>query len=177
MARADVQIATSVVRVRDDGSAEFIEFTGNAASGANQGLEVELDLALSERVMMSAGVGLLDTQYQDFIDAAGNDLDGREQAHAPNYQAHLSLDYDISEAWFASLALEAQANSYALVNGALGYRNGRLTARLWGRNLADAEYHVRGFYFGNDPRSNYAESVWTQLGAPRQLGVSVALDW
>jgi outer membrane receptor protein involved in Fe transport len=101
----------------------------------------------------------------------------------------LAVDYDISEAWFASLALEAkdgfyfsdshsaEANSYALINGAVGYRKGRLTARLWGRNLTDAEYHVRGFYFGNDPRNNYAESVWTQLGAPRQLGVSVALDW
>ncbi|GIS19399.1 MAG: hypothetical protein CM15mP120_13150 [Pseudomonadota bacterium] len=59
MARSDVQIATSIVRVRDDGSSEFIEFTGNAASGVNQGVELELDLALSERASMSAGLGLV----------------------------------------------------------------------------------------------------------------------
>ncbi|MEC8349460.1 MAG: hypothetical protein VXZ41_06040, partial [Pseudomonadota bacterium] len=67
--------------------------------------------------------------------------------------------------------------SYALVNGALGYRQGRFSARLWGRNLTDAEYQVRGFYFGNDPRNDYADTKWTQLGGPRQIGVSVTLDW
>ena len=189
MARSDVQIATSIVRVRDDGSSEFIEFTGNAATGSNQGVEVELDLTLNERASMSAGLGLLDTQYEDYIDAAGNDLDGREQAHAPGYQAHLSIDYEFSESWFASVAVEAkdgfyfsdshsaQADSYALLNGAVGYRQGRFLARLWGRNLTDAEYHVRGFYFGNDPRNDYADTTWTQLGGPRQIGVSVTLDW
>ena len=82
---------------------------------------------------------MLDTQYEDFIDAAGNDLDGREQAHAPGYQAHLSIDYEFSESWFASIAVEAkdgfyfsdshsaQADSYALFNGALGYRQGRFS--------------------------------------------------
>ena len=189
MARADVQIATSIVRVRADGSSEFIEFTGNAASGVNQGLEAEIDLTFSERLLVSAGLGLLKTEYRDYIDAAGNNLDGREQAHAPGYQAHLTGRYEISERWFASLALEAkdgyyfsdshsaEADSYALVNAAIGYRVGRYSARLWGRNLTDADYPVRGFYFGNDPRNGYTDTTWTQLGAPRQVGLSVALTW
>ena len=189
MARADVQIATSIVRVRADGSSEFIEFTGNAASGVNQGLEAEIDLTVSERLLVSAGLGLLKTEYRDYIDAAGNNLDGREQAHAPGYQAHLTGRYEISERWFASLALEAkdgyyfsdshsaEADSYALVNAAIGYRVGRYSARLWGRNLTDADYPVRGFYFGNDPRNGYTDTTWTQLGAPRQVGLSVALTW
>ncbi|MFL2517942.1 MAG: TonB-dependent receptor [Candidatus Azotimanducaceae bacterium] len=189
MARADVQIATSIVRVRADGSSEFIEFTGNAASGVNQGLEAEIDLTFSERLLVSAGLGLLKTEYRDYVDAAGNNLDGREQAHAPGYQAHLTGRYEISERWFASLALEAkdgyyfsdshsaEADSYALVNAAIGYRVGRYSARLWGRNLTDADYPVRGFYFGNDPRNGYTDTTWTQLGAPRQVGLSVALTW
>ena len=189
MARADVQIATSIVRVRADGSSEFIEFTGNAASGVNQGLEAEIDLTFSERLLVSAGLGLLKTEYRDYVDAAGNNLDGREQAHAPGYQAYLTGRYEISERWFASLALEAkdgyyfsdshsaEADSYALVNAAIGYRVGRYSARLWGRNLTDADYPVRGFYFGNDPRNGYTDTTWTQLGAPRQVGLSVALTW
>ncbi len=189
MARSDVQIATSIVRVRDDGSSEFIELTGNAASGINQGVEAEIDLALSERLLVNAGLGLLKTEYQDYIDAAGNNLDGREQAHAPGYQGHLSVRYELSERWFASLAVEAQdgyyfsdshsaqADSHALVSAAVGYRMGRYAARLWGRNLTDADYPVRGFYFGNDPRSGYADNAWTQLGAPRQIGFSVTFTW
>lgn len=189
MARADVQIATSIVRVRDDGSSEFIEFTGNAASGVNQGIEAEMDLALSERLLISAGLGLLKTEYQDYVDAAGNDLDGREQAHAPGYQGHLSLRYELSERWFASLDVEAkdgyyfsdshsaQADSYALFNAAVGYAFGRYSARIWGRNLTDADYPVRGFYFGNDPRNGYADTTWTQLGAPRQIGLSATVSW
>ena len=45
MDRSDVQISTSIVRVREDGGGgvlEFVEFTGNAAEGVNQGLELSM---------------------------------------------------------------------------------------------------------------------------------------
>ena len=39
MNRDDVQISSSIVRTRDDGSSEFIDYIGNAAAGSNYGLE------------------------------------------------------------------------------------------------------------------------------------------
>ena len=46
---------------------------------------------------------------------------------------------------------------------------------LWGRNLTDEDYAVRGFgSFGNDPRKSYALEPYYQYGDPRQLGVSAS---
>jgi hypothetical protein len=36
---------------------------------------------------------------------------------------------------------------------------------------------VRGFYFGNDPRTGWVEGLYRQLGDPRQLGMTVAVDF
>jgi hypothetical protein len=34
---------------------------------------------------------------------------------------------------------------------------------------------VRGYYFGNDPRTGYAPDGWVQLGEPRRYGVTLTL--
>ena len=46
---------------------------------------------------------------------------------------------------------------------------------LWGRNLTDEDYEVRGFYFANDPRTQYAnDETYVQYGEPRRFGVTVS---
>ena len=42
-------------------------------------------------------------------------------------------------------------------------------------NAFDKEYAVKGYFFGNDPRIDYASAGYTQLGEPRRIGVTV--DW
>jgi outer membrane receptor protein involved in Fe transport len=44
--------------------------------------------------------------------------------------------------------------------------------RLWARNLTDEDYFVRGYFFGNDPRLDYAERGYTQYGDPRLVGIT-----
>ena len=41
MRRKDVQVNTSIILPRPDGSAEFIDYLSNAARGTNSGLEIE----------------------------------------------------------------------------------------------------------------------------------------
>ena len=65
------------------------------------------------------------------------------------------------------------SDPYELVHAALGYEAESWSVRVWARNLTDEDYFVRGYYWGNDPREFYAPNLWTQLGAPRQIGVSV----
>ena len=48
--------------------------------------------------------------------------------------------------------------------------------RLWTRNLFDAEYFVRGFYFGNEP-PDFPPTLYTRLGDPRQYGITVSYGW
>ncbi|MCZ6870294.1 MAG: TonB-dependent receptor [Gammaproteobacteria bacterium] len=188
MDRDDVQISSSVVRVRPDGSSEFIAFTGNAAEGNNAGLEVELDFAPIPDLLLTANVGLLDSEYVDFVNSSGEDLGGRDQAHAPSYQFYIAGEYAFLEHFFARLEIEGRdeffyadrhnesSDPYELVHASIGFERGRVRATLWARNLTDENYHVRGFFFGNDPRNGYVAESYTQLGEPRRIGGTVALS-
>lgn len=187
MWRDDMQVSTSLVRTRPDGSSEFIEFTGNAAKGTNYGLEGELRWHATDRLEAFATLGLLQTEYEDFVNAEGRRLDGRDQAHAPGYQAYggvewsfapgvfLRADVEAKDAFYYSDSHDAKSDSYALVHLSLGWQTRHWQATAWVRNAGDVDYHVRGYYFGNDPRIDYAPRVYTQLGEPRVYGLS--LGW
>ena len=189
MQRRDVQVATSITRVRQDESAEFIQYTSNAAKGVNQGLEVEAVFQASDRLRLSANLGLLDATYEDYVNGAGEDLDGRDQAQSPAYHFYLAADYQLADGLRLNVNLEGkddyyfsaghaeQSPSYTLLNSALSYSTDGWDLSLWGRNLADKDYFLRGFSFPNDPRDGYTSTRWTQLGEPRQFGVTATASF
>ncbi|MES2624848.1 MAG: TonB-dependent receptor, partial [Pseudomonadota bacterium] len=189
MDRDDVQISSSTVRLRADGSSEFIDYTGNAAAGTNRGVELNARLLATDALQFYTTVGLLDTEYQDFINSEGQDLDGREQAHAPRYQytfgstweilPELALDLNVQgrDGFYYSDSHYAKSNSYALLNASLTWTHAQWQTILWGRNLNDRDYYVRGYYFGNDPRDGYTSKDYTQLGEPLRYGLTVKMDF
>ncbi len=196
MDREDVQIGTSISRLRPDGSTEFIQLTSNAAEGTNRGIEMELVWALSEGWEVFGSLGFLDTEFRDFVNSSGEDLDGEEQAHAPRYQFFLGAEYRSPTGFYARLELEGKdafyysdsrrfsdrpdeliSEPYELWNGAVGYERERWDVRLWARNLTDEEYTIRGFYFPNDPRDFYTERGWFQYGDPRRYGLTFNLKF
>jgi outer membrane receptor protein involved in Fe transport len=187
MDRQDQQVRGSLVLPRDDGSSQFIDYVANAAEGNNYGLELELDWQAGERLAFHAGIGLLATRFEDYINADGVDLSGREQAQAPNYQYALGGRLDLGRGFYLRLDLEGKddfffsdrhdvtAPAYDLVHARLGYDLGRWSLALWGRNLTDEDYAVRGFgSFGNDPRKEYAVEPYYQYGDPRLIGISAS---
>jgi iron complex outermembrane receptor protein len=189
MERNDVQISSSLVRLRADGSSEFIDYIGNAAAGTNSGLEVSGQWLPSDTLRIYGSLGLLDAEYHDFINAAGDNLDGRQQAQAPDYQftlgmrlalsADLALDVNVQgrDAFYFSDSHAVRSNSYAILNSSLRYVRGDLNLTLWGRNLTDEDYFVRGFYFGNDPRDGYTAKGYTQLGEPVRYGLALNVEF
>ena len=52
-------------------------------------------------------------------------------------------------------------------------RGDRLTVSAWVHNVFDEDYAVHGFYFGNDPRTFYANTPYTQYGPPRVAGLTL----
>ena len=170
---------------RNDGSSEFVAYTGNAAEGFNQGLEIDMRVLLSEALSVEFGLGILDTEFSSYQNATGDALSGRDQAHAPNYQFFVGADYSFHSNWTVQLEIEgkdsfyfsdghnSRSQKYELVNLGLLFQNDRWEAKAWLRNATDKEYSVRGYYFGNDPRDYYESRLWTQLGYPRHFGVSV----
>ncbi len=189
MDRDDVQISSSTLRLRPDGSTEFIEYVGNAAGGSNYGMELTSRWLANDILAVYGSLGLLQSEYEDFTNSAGEDLDGREQAHAPSYQFTLGTDIAITPQLLLNLNIQGKdefyfsdshdfsSDAYELLNASLTYSVNRYSVTLWGRNLTDEDYYVRGFYFGNDPRDGYTAKGYTQLGEPLRFGLTFNMDF
>ncbi len=68
--------------------------------------------------------------------------------------------------------------SYHLFNAALGYTGDNWSANLWVRNIADEDYDVKGYYFDNKIAGGWDDpEVYTQKGAPRTFGLTIAYDF
>ncbi|MGA0367936.1 MAG: TonB-dependent receptor [Kiritimatiellia bacterium] len=183
MWRRDLQIGTSVQPNPADPTT-FTYYTDNAAEGFNYGAEIEFQTPLCDQVDFFASVGLLETEYRDFVDAGGNvNLNGREQPHAPAYTFRTGLNLNWTAHWSTQLAVEGkdkfffsdshnlQSDPYELVNFSIAYQKDNWTLRLWGRNIFDKAYDTRGYYFGNEP-PDFPDKLWTSKGDPAQFGLS-----
>jgi iron complex outermembrane recepter protein len=160
----------------------FVFFTGNAKSGFNYGLESTAAWAATKSLEFGGSLGLLQTQYQGFVQN-GVTLPDRALPHAPPWQAALNATWRDPRGPYARLDVTGMAsflydlppnntrsNAYGLVNGKLGWDTPRWEAYLWGRNLLNKDYTVRGFFFGDEP-PNFPNKLYVQLGDPRNWGV------
>lgn len=185
MARRDQQVRASLLLPRADGSTAFFDYTDNAARGRNRGLEWELNWRPDERLQLFGSLGLLDTCFDDYVNADGEDLSGRAQAHAPEYQFALGGQFTSPGGWYLRAELEGKdafyfsdrhdvrSRAYTLAHLRAGFRGPRWQFAAWVRNLGDEDYFVRGFgAFGNDPRKGYAVEPYYQFGEPRLVGLS-----
>ena len=164
----------------------FLYLTQNAAEGINNGLEVNIDFALSESLDVFANFGLLNTEIKNWISRP--DIEGREQAHAPKNsfsiginwkptnQSYLSLNVVGKSKFYYSDSHNNTSESYNLTNINYGYEYGQWTYSLWARNIFDKYYSVRGFYFGNEAPS-FIDTLYRRHGDPRHIGVMVQYDF
>lgn len=186
MDRKDQQVKGSLAIPRDeDGSTAFIDYTSNAARGNNYGSELEVEWLASQNITLYANLGLLQTEFEEYVTADGADLSGRDQAQAPSYQFALGGRFDFGRGFYGRLDVEGKgdyylsdrhdlkAPSYQLVHARVGYQAKNWSAALWAKNLTDEEVIVRGFgTFGNDPRKEYVLEPYYQYGNPRVIGLS-----
>ena len=160
----------------------FTLFTGNAKSGYNYGLESTLAWAATPALELGGSLGLLRTLYRGFVQN-GVELPDRALPHAPDWQAAVNATWRDPRGPYARVDVtgmgsffydlppnETRSNAYGLLNGKLGWQNRRYEAYLWGRNLLNKNYTVRGFYFGDEP-PDFPSKLYTQLGEPRNFGV------
>lgn len=162
----------------------FIGFIENADGGTTQGLEFELRWQPTKQLQWFANVGLLDSEIRGFVTEDGVDMTGRDQAQAPNYQLNTGVNWQLLDNLSASVQIDSKDSFYFsdshnsrsdnvnLLHANLVWQLEHWTVTLWGRNLTDNDYATRGFYFGNDPRIEYAPKTYVQLGEPRRVGVT-----
>lgn len=181
--REDQQVRTSLQLIAGD-PASFVFFTDNAATGKALGLETDIEWFIDDAWRVYAHVGVLSATFDDYINDQASDLDGRRQAHAPGYTFAVGAAWQGQSGWFARVDVSGkdafyfdvshneESDAYELVNARLGYGAESWSAQLWGRNLFDTDYAVRGFYFGNEP-PDFPNTLYTRLGDPRQFGITI----
>lgn len=163
----------------------FIGYIENAASGRVNGLELEWRQQLNQQWLWFANLGLLDSTMQGYITQDGIDMSGRELAHAPSYSINSGLQWQFHDDLVVTLQVDGKDKFYysdshneqsqriALVHASVNYQLADWQVSLWARNITDRDYGVRGFFFGNDPRIEYAARGYEQFGEPRRLGVTI----
>jgi len=193
MKREDMQVATGVQLDPIGDPNSYLFFTDNASGGRNAGIETSVRWRITRELELGGSLGLLHTRYSGYR-PEGTDISNRDQAHAPEYQLSLNATWRSPLGWMARVDFSAiddyyfdvpsndpvannqRAPAYSLTNLKLGYEGANWAVYLWGRNVFDEDYVVRGFYFGNEP-PDFANKRYTQLGEPRQFGVSARWEF
>ena len=183
--REDQQVLISTqVDPTDPNTFSFL--TQNAAEGTNKGLELNVNLKLTESLDFFSRLGLLKTEINNW--KSRPDLEGRAQAHAPKRsyalgvswsitdRASLSLDLVGKSSFYYSDSHDNQSKSYALTNLSYNYSIGHWTYSIWARNIFDKYYSVRGFYFGNEA-PDFKDKLYERHGDPRHIGITARYDF
>ena len=182
MRRKDQQVPTGQ-QLEQGNPLSFVLYTDNAARGENYGVEATLRWQPAPAWLLDVRAALLETQYLDY-EFGDRNLDGREQAHAPQYQYDFGVEYHGARGVFARIDFaglddfyfdasnDERAPSRVLTNLKAGYVGDRWRAEVWVRNMFDRYYSQRGFRFGNEP-PDFIPTRYVQAGDPRHAGVTV----
>lgn len=135
----------------------------NAADAEIFGLEAELNIVPTERLTLQMGLGLLRTEYKDFVSLVGGDLSGNKLPGAPELNANIAAEYRVpvmddyaltlrgeysytDKRYFNAFEDEAISSrgSHQLVNARISFSDSEDSwqVSLWGRNLANEDYIV-----------------------------------
>ena len=172
----DVQIPGSVgVDADGDGVFEsFVGITSNAADADINGIEFEGNAVLAEgfagagsRLGINWSLGLLDAQFNEFIDAQGQDVaDQRVFQNTPDVTGHFGTNLGIPTAsgmvdFIGLVSFRSDASQFespnpfldqegfALVDASIVYTDdeGRFSIGAHAKNIFDVEYIVAGYNF------------------------------
>ena len=169
----------------------FYYFTSNASSGHNYGAEFEgSHIFLNNTVKLTSSIGYLQTwtdQYEFYIDDVNMELRGnREQSNSPRYtysatvdfmatdKLTVTADYSFKDRFYLSDSHDFQSEAYHILNLSADYRHNSAFISLWARNIIDARYSVRGFYFELEPDAG--EKLYLQWGDPFHIGATIRYE-
>ncbi len=151
--------------------------TVNAGESTLYGIESSIDFTPVPEVDLSAGVGYVHTEFDDFV-SDGVDFRGNRFPFAPRFTANAGATYRGAAGWFASGNVvyrssafsdaantsERELDAYTVVNLRLGYEAAQWSAYAYLRNAFDEEYVL----------DKTRTDAW-MLGDPREAGVSFAV--
>ncbi|MEO0575653.1 MAG: TonB-dependent receptor [Pseudomonadota bacterium] len=195
---SDVQIPGSVgLDTNNDGIDDsFVGVTSNAADADITGAELEGTAYFTDTLSMNVSVGYMQAVFNEFIDAFGNDVASqRVFQNTPDWTAQGRLNYQREMPLFgnngdlslsAAVSYRSAASQFEVPNPLLDQpsfniwdasavwsdSDGHWTVGLHGKNLADEEYKVAGYFF---PTLGLESSITAFYGNPRTF--TATLDY
>lgn len=147
---------------RDFGGGVPTPVVDNAGAAEVLGVELEGSWIASDYLTFNASLGLLETEFVEYVDFGGADYTGNDLPSAPGTSFSFGVNYErpigAGLVFWAGADTSHRSHSYFtpensqltdrdaswITNARLGLRaeDGRWTAALWGRNLGDEEVRV-----------------------------------
>lgn len=160
-------------------------FTGNGGDARVYGLETSGAFALSPNWSLHGALSSLESSLDRFTLANGNVGGGRRLANTPRFGHTVAVRYRAKGGLFGQIEHTGRSSqfdsnnhnearrAFHVLNANLGCDWRGWTFTLWGRNLLNARYEKRVFYFGNEDPA-YVETRYEDRADPRQIGLMVA---
>ena len=185
----DLQV--SVLRPFDlGGETGFMSVVDNAASARSKGFELETTLRPTDNLTLNVSLSYTDSEFEEFIDAAGLDRSGEQFQDIPEWLGATHIEYvhhwknDIDVIWLASyqyidnviLGTGSSSNprrtrdSYDLVDASISFSKQAWKLTVFAENVLD-DYNV-----GYSTFPAFNKSLFEEPLPPRQLGIRVTYD-
>lgn len=165
-----------------EGILPYDQYTTNAGKSHLYGLEIEGAYKISPEWQLTAGLGTVKTEFDEFDDN-GTDYSGKEFTGARRLTANLGATYRNTAGWFvggflnhqgkawADLANTQELEDYTLVNLKAGYEADNWAVYAHANNAFDERYIIDSY------ESSSANSNQYDLGDPRTIGMTVNYKW
>jgi len=150
--------------------------TSNAAEAYSQGIELELEYAMNDNLRINTSLGVIQSKYDDYVDASGNDFTENKMQNTPQYVFNVGVSYFSNNGIYGRLDIKNQGktyfnssntnkeNSYTTANIKVGYLFNNFDIYTYINNIADESY-LTGV---NDMGMGYNSLTF---GNPRFIGV------
>ena len=155
--------------------------------------ESNISYEFSSIFIFNSSISLLENHLGIFyFDEDGDQIDekfgDRSGSHSPKLSLSLSttikitptislnLDTNYKDEFYFDEQNNHKSNSYSLLNGSLVYQKNKLSLSVWGKNLTNEEYAIRGYSFVLLPETttDYSEnkSDYRSYGKKQSLGIT-----
>lgn len=170
--RREQQLKLALQNDPDDPLA-FTYLTDNAADGDSYGLELDASVKATQQLSFDGSVSLLNIE-----------VNNRAASHAPRWQYAVGPKYRLTDNMYVKAqaygkdgyyyddSFDIKSSEYSLLDLTVGYETADWSWTVWGKNVLDRKYSVRGFYFGLEP-PNFENKLYKQMGDPFQFGTTL----
>ena len=163
--------------------------TINTNFGYNYGIEVDFKTYINESLALYGSIGTLKTYVSKFI-FEGNTYGNRENAHSPKLNLNMGINLILSN-FINGLSISFNTNykssfyfddqnthksePYAISNCSINYIYNHIEISIWGKNIFNKKYPIRGYTFALDP--TYEIRNWKSYGDLASIGITVQYNF